>query len=177
MKAHDSAREGASSWLAAVAVIVLLVVAAGSYWMYAFSGSGRTTTTNTIYYYTPSTIGNSTSTSAPRPFVLPPGGTEIVIPPGIHDPDAQQLGITFTPVHVNVVVGVNNTLYFVNTDVNFTLGHVIESTQWPKTAQPFAFEILPGQVMNVTLSTPGVYNYTCVWHPVWMHGSITVVGQ
>jgi len=99
----------------------------------------------------------------------------VVIPPGIQNSDAQALNITFQPFKLTVQVGVNNTVYFVNTDMTDNLGHVIESTSWPNGGQVFAFPILPGRVVNVTLTTPGTYTYNCEWHPVWMTGTIVVL--
>lgn len=99
----------------------------------------------------------------------------IIIPPGIQNADAKQENITFDPFNLKVVVGVNNTIYFYNADMQDNLGHVIESVSWPSGGQTFAFPILPGQVYNFTLTTPGTYDYNCEWHPVWMTGTITVV--
>lgn len=123
----------------------------------------------------PSTTQTTSSTSSSTGFVLPAGGSEIVIPEGIQNANAQQENITFDPYHLKVVIGVNNTVYFYDADSQDRLGHVIETNSWPSSAQPFAFDILPGQVANVTLTTPGIYNYNCEWHPVWMTGTITVL--
>ena len=106
---------------------------------------------------------------------MPAGGSEIVIPEGIQDANAKSQNITFDPFDIKVMVGVNNTIYFYDGDLQYNPGHVIESTNWPTGGQTFAFEILPGQVQNFTLTTPGVYTYNCEWHPVWMSGTITVV--
>jgi plastocyanin len=129
---------------------------------------------------TSSTIPFATSSSNGYPalsFKTPPGAIAIVIPDGIDLPTAKGLNITFSPVTTRVVLGVNNTVYFLNKDIDFTLGHVIQTTLWPSDGKPFVFNTLPGEVTKVTLSTPGVYNYTCIWHPIWMHGSITVVSN
>jgi len=107
--------------------------------------------------------------------VLPKGASEIIIPPGINVGNASNK-ITFTPVDLTVVIGVNNTVFFVNADLQDYLGHVIQSVSWPTGAQPFgAWTILPGRTANATLTTPGVYHYQCTWHPVWMEGTITVL--
>jgi plastocyanin len=107
--------------------------------------------------------------------VVPPGGSEIVIPPGIQNADAKEQNITFDPYNLKVVIGVNSTVYFYDADMSDHLGHIIQSVSWPTNGQPFFIQILPGQVLNVTLSTPGTYNYNCIWHPVWMTGTITVL--
>jgi len=107
--------------------------------------------------------------------VVPLGGSEIIIPPGIQDANAKAKNITFNPYNLKVVIGVNSTIYFYDADIQDRLGHVLETTSWPNSATPFAFDILPGRVVNVTLTTPGTYTYNCEWHPVWMTGTITVV--
>jgi plastocyanin len=98
----------------------------------------------------------------------------VVIPQGIQDPNASQLQITFQPVHITVVLGVNNTIVFENHD---NVEHIIQSTAWPSDSSPFQFWSLPGKTNTVTLNETGDYNYTCVWHPLWMQGSITVVAR
>ena len=99
----------------------------------------------------------------------------MIIPPGIQDADAKQLNIAFEPYNMKVVIGVNNTVYFYDADLQDNLGHILESTSWPSSGQPFAFQILPGKAVSVTLITPGTYEYNCEWHPVWMTGTITVL--
>ena len=121
------------------------------------------------------TSSSSRASSSASAFVVPPGGSEIVIPPGIQDVNASQLNITFQPNDLVVQVGVNNTIYFVNTDLKFNFGFDIESIAWPTGGQTFAFTILPGRICNVTLTTPGVYRYDCEMHPIWTIGTITVV--
>jgi plastocyanin len=136
------------------------------------SSSSSSSSSSTVQSSTSSACSASSSSST---FVLPSCGSEVIIPPGIQDSNAKALNITFDPFNLKVVIGVNNTVYFVNNDLQDNLGHVLETNSWPSSGQPFAFEILPGQVMNVTLSTPGKYLYNCEWHPVWMTGTITVV--
>lgn len=137
--------------------------------------SSRSSTTSSRTTSSTGSSSTSSSTSSSSTFVLPSGASEVVIPLGIQSPDAQARNITFDPYNLTVQVGVNNTIYFVNEDLNYSLGHVIESTSWPTNGQVFAFPILPGQVYNITLTTPGTYTYNCEWHPVWMTGTITVL--
>jgi len=138
------------------------------------SSSSSSSSSATLQSSTSSACTTSTSTSSST-FVLPTCGSEVIIPPGIQDSNAKALNITFDPFNLKVVIGVNNTIYFVNNDLQDNLGHVLQSDSWPSSGQPFAFEILPGHVWNVTLSTPGTYKYNCEWHPVWMTGTIIVV--
>jgi plastocyanin len=181
------ARAGVSSIIKAALAVGLLLGAAAGYWLYTVPpGQNATQTssqsTSQSVGQTSATIPFATSSSGSSrypalTFVTPPGAIAIIIPDGIDSPTARQLNITFRPVNVRVVAGVNSTIYFLNDDIDFTLGHIIQTTLWPADGKPFVFNSLPGEVTKVTLSTPGVYNYTCIWHPVWMQGSITVVSN
>ena len=136
--------------------------------------SSSTTSVRTSTDSTALTTSSTTATTSS--FVVPRGGSEVIIPEGIQSPNAEQDNITFAPATLKVVVGVNNTIYFYNADLTDNLGHVIESVAWPTGGQTFAFAVLPGQVANITLTTPGTYKYDCEWHPVWMLGTIVVLG-
>lgn len=140
---------------------------------YSGSSTSAVRTSSTSQGVASSSTTSTTSSSSG--FVLPANGSEVIIPPGIQDADAKQQNITFEPYNLRVVVGVNNTVFWYDADLQDNLGHVLESTSWPSAAQPFAFDILPGQVANVTLTVPGTYIYNCEWHAVWMSGTITVV--
>jgi plastocyanin len=139
------------------------------------TSSSVTTFHSTTATSSQSTTGTTSTTSSTSGFVLPAGSSEVVIPQGIQDANAKQQNITFDPYNLKVVIGVNNTVYFYDADSQDRLGHVIESNSWPSSAQPFAFDILPGQDANVTLTVPGTYTYNCEWHPVWMTGTIIVL--
>ena len=207
MMTRSTARSGIATYVAAVVILVLVVVGGGlSYYAVSgmssnpggtstnsLSSSSRGSTTITA---SSSSLGptrtissssstassstsssNSSTTTSDGAFVLPKGGSEIIIPQGIQNADAQQLDITFSPVSITVVVGVNNTIFFVNQDLQDNLGHVIQSTSWPSSVPyGFSFDLVPGRVANVTLTVPGTYTYNCAWHPVWMIGTITVIG-
>jgi len=138
------------------------------------STTSRTTTDSTSIISSSSSSASSTSSSVT--FRAPAGGSAVIIPEGIQDANAKQENITFIPYDLKVEVGVNNTIYFYNADLKDNLGHVIESVAWPSGGQPFAFALLPGRLYNLTLTTPGTYEYDCEWHPVWMIGTITVLG-
>ncbi len=112
---------------------------------------------------TGSLTSQSTSSSVNKSQVI------VVIPPGIEDLANK---VSFEPINITVVIGVNNTIVFNNHD---DLEHIIESTSWPSNGQPFQFYSLPGSSMAVTLTTPGTYTYFCEWHPIWMDGSIVVL--
>lgn len=81
--------------------------------------------------------------------------------------------LNFQPASVKVVVGVNNTIVWNDTD--FTQ-HNIESKTIPAGAKPWNSGTLDqGETYTITLTVPGKYTYYCEIHP-WMVGTIQVVG-
>jgi len=75
------------------------------------------------------------------------------------------------PVNLTVTIGVNNTVEWVNYD---SVAHTVSAFIVPQGA--FAFNsglIQPGKTFLATLTVPGVYKYTCLWHQ-WLAGQITV---
>jgi len=73
----------------------------------------------------------------------------------------------FTPDVVTVVIGVNNTVYWTNTDAAI-------HTATSDTSGVFdTGNIDQGQSAQVTLTTPGTYTYHCTYH-AWMQGTIIV---
>lgn len=184
----------------AVAMLIVLVALGGGASYYAYmrtqsstssdSSSSQNATSTTCCTSSSSISTSATSTASSSSlscpytgsvtetkgdFVLPPCSSEIIIPPGIDTSNAENK-ITFLPENLTVVIGINNTVFFVNQDNTSNLGHVIQSVDWPTNAEPFGpFDLLPGWTANVTLTTPGVYYYQCTWHPVWMEGVITVL--
>ncbi len=72
----------------------------------------------------------------------------------------------YLPDPVTVVVGVNNTVTWVNND---SAPHTV-------TANDASFDsgnVAPGQSFTFTFTTPGTYQYHCVYHP-WMIGTVIV---
>ncbi|MGA2665733.1 MAG: plastocyanin/azurin family copper-binding protein [Nitrososphaerales archaeon] len=103
----------------------------------------------------------------------------MIIPPGIENIANK---VSFEPINITVVIGVNNTIFFTNHDDQ---EHILETTSWPTQGQPFQLYSLPGtgnacvptgpDQNCVTLTAPGTYTYFCEWHPIWMDGTINVV--
>jgi plastocyanin len=103
--------------------------------------------------------------------------TRITIPNGAHD---EPLGFNVTelltgafgyPFNFTVVLGVNNTVVWFNND---TTDHTVESFIVPAGAATFGSNLIPPQgEFSTTLTVPGVYKYSCIWHP-WLAGEITV---
>ena len=76
--------------------------------------------------------------------------------------------MTFQPAYVKVVIGVNNTVVWVNDD---TALHTVTST-----ARFFDYQLQPGQRASYTFTRPERYEYSCTVHP-WMQGVVEVVAQ
>jgi plastocyanin len=76
------------------------------------------------------------------------------------------------------VVGVNNTINFVDQDsiaphnVYFTSIPAGATSPNPSGGPP---TLLKGETFSVTLTTPGTYDFECQFHSTWMQGVITVV--
>lgn len=75
----------------------------------------------------------------------------------------------YSPVNVTVVVGVNNTVTWVNEDA---MPHTV-------TAFDGSFDsgnLDQGQSFTHTFEKTGIYSYTCIYHH-WMHGMVTVFSE
>lgn len=76
------------------------------------------------------------------------------------------IGKAYQPDPVKVVVGVNSTIDWINND---SAPHTV-------TANDASFDsgnVAPGQSFTFTFTTPGTYQYHCVYHP-WMVGTVVV---
>ncbi len=80
--------------------------------------------------------------------------------------------LNFNPSTITVVVGVNNTIKWVNQD---STAHTVTSTSVPGGANSFdSGTINPGLTYALTLTVPGTYQYHCTIHPAWMIATIIV---
>ncbi len=73
----------------------------------------------------------------------------------------------YSPSTITVVIGVNNTVRWVNND---TAPHTV-------TATDHSFDsgnLNPGDTWTYTFTKPGTYTYVCTYHP-WMKGTVIVV--
>jgi plastocyanin len=108
-------------------------------------------------YSSPSTTTTTTTTSHAA-------GAVVTIGPGAGGP-SNPTG--FTPDTIRVVIGVNNTVTWVNNDN-------IDHTATSETGL-FNSEIIPpGGSYSYTFTTPGNYTYGCEFHPL-MKGTVVVV--
>ncbi|HUI01400.1 MAG TPA: cupredoxin domain-containing protein [Nitrososphaerales archaeon] len=76
------------------------------------------------------------------------------------------IGKAYQPDPLTVVVGINSTVKWVNND---SAPHTV-------TADDASFDsgnVAPGQSFTFTFTTPGTYQYHCVYHP-WMVGTVIV---
>ncbi len=106
--------------------------------MYSFTNYGSITSIST------------TTTSVAVP---PPNATYVYIPYGWGYPYAQ-----FEPGNVTVMIGVNNTVVWVNQD---TIVHDVVSVNGTFSGG----DLSHNQVYTFTFTQPGVYPYYCSYHP------------
>jgi len=96
---------------------------------------------------------------------------KIIIPNGVNLNHA----LDFTPSTLTLVIGVNNTVSWVNQD---STDHTATFTVVPSgvTASSIsASDIPPGTSFGpVTFTVAGTYMYHCQFHPGWMRGTIIV---
>ncbi len=138
--------------VAAVAVAVVAVVALVVGFTLRPGETARTTPTIT----TPRTD------ITPRVETTPTMGGVVVSNP----PDsAINTSLTFEPSYVRVVIGVNNTVTWVNDDTTI---HTVTST-----IRLFDYQLQPRQRISYTFTSPGVFQYICTLHP-WMTGVVEV---
>lgn len=114
----------------------------------------------------PPASGGSTGTASATQSAV-----TITIPKGV----GSNLSVNFEPAKIKVVVGVNNTIEWVEND---PIPHTVTSLSVPPGSEAFDSKTLnEGQAFSVTLTVPGTYEYDCTFHPGWMKGTITVLAQ
>jgi plastocyanin len=151
---------GISSAAAVGAVVSILIVAAVAglaYFQFNVAPSVFTSTTTST---TPSVTCPS---SACVNVTIPSGASS---PPSGYTP-GQKTQFGFSPETITVVIGKNNTVYFINNDAGV-------HTATSDTAGAFdSGNIQPGGTAQITLTTPGTYTYHCIYH-AWMQATIIV---
>ena len=127
------------------------------------------------YYQVEVAPGLASSTTSTAPAVTCPSVqcVNVTIASGASSPPSgytsgatTQFG--YTPDNITVVIGVNNTLYFMNQDASI-------HTATSNTAGVFdTGNINPnGGTAQVTITTPGTYTFKCIYH-TWMQGTVIV---
>jgi len=93
--------------------------------------------------------------------------TLIVIPKGI----ARNQSENYVPSNVKVVIGVNNSVTWINQD-NLSQ-HTVVTTVVPSGGSQVDLILGTNETYTVKFTVPGVYHYYCMWHPDWMTVSYT----
>ena len=75
----------------------------------------------------------------------------------------------YTPDNITVVLGVNNTVQWVNND---SMAHTVSAVDGSFDSG----NMKAGAIFTHTFTQPGTYQYLCVYHH-WMHGSVTVLAS
>ena len=131
-----------------------------------YCGSGVTgndlpTTVADLYTPSASTTSSSGSTGS---------GLQITMPDGV----GTNHSLNFSPANITVVIGVNNTVTWINTD---TAPHTVTSTMVPSGASSFnSLNMNPGDKFIWTFTVSGTYHYDCSYH-FWMQGTVTVLAS
>jgi plastocyanin len=125
------------------------------------SGSGVTSLQTVTVTSTTTTIGYKTG--------LFFNDTLIIIPKGIADDQS----LNYVPSSVKVVVGINNSVTWINQD-NLSQ-HTVVTDVVPSGATQVDLILGTNDTYTVKFTVPGVYHYYCMWHPDWMKGTITVL--
>ncbi|MDA4128102.1 MAG: plastocyanin/azurin family copper-binding protein [Thaumarchaeota archaeon] len=184
-------RDAISNTLFAATTVVLLLFAASGFDLYLTRQPPATQGLTSISFTTVTTTSNSTITTVST--LLIPGtggkivtvtktasgnytgfgvnGTLIIIPNGVSTNSA----LNFTPSKVKVIIGVNNTVTWLNQDTSSQ--HTVVTESAPTNATYWGIVLQTGQTYSVTLTVPGVYNYYCMWHPGWMKAQIIVASK
>ncbi|HEV2227303.1 MAG TPA: plastocyanin/azurin family copper-binding protein [Nitrososphaerales archaeon] len=112
------------------------------------------------------TFKTSTSTG---PSVTCPSSAcvNVTIPSG-----ASTIAPGFSPDTVTIVIGVNNTVFWTNSDDSGT-PHTVTYKSGPDNslASP---TLNRGETYTFTFTTPGTYGYYCTFHPAVMTGTVIV---
>ena len=95
--------------------------------------------------------------------------TLVIIPKGIADNQSEN----FVPANIKVKIGVNNSVTWINQD-NLSQ-HTVVTNVVPNGGTQVDLILGTNQTYTVKFTTPGVYQYYCMWHPGWMKGTITVL--
>ncbi|MDA4111639.1 MAG: cupredoxin domain-containing protein [Thaumarchaeota archaeon] len=100
----------------------------------------------------------------------PPDGFLVILPGSANPTGPAADQITFSPKHVTVIIGQNNTVQWTNEDA---ADHTVTSVPGDPAAFTSPALALGGKFVYA-FTTPGTYAYYCTFHPGWMNGTITV---
>src|SRR2546429_5698959 len=140
--------------LTAVFVLSLLIAAAGFTYYYAVTISPVTTAASSSPASTRTSQSTGVSDSVNKSVVI------VIIPQdsGVFE------GANFTPSEFTVVIGVNNTVRWINQDQ--LSAHSVTALAFPAGFPKFEPVLIdPGQIFTLKLSVPRPYITYCFWHP------------
>jgi len=111
------------------------------------------------------------------PFANAQSGVAVTIPPGAGSAAAAAAKATgFSPNTVTVVIGVNNTVTWMNNDTVAGVGthHTVSQvTSPPGGGFAGSGDLAANQSFSFTFTVPGTYQYHCSYHS-WMMGTVIV---
>ena len=148
-----------------VALVLTIMVIAGAGFIYSASQARTPGPTTSPVLGNPVTnaVGTTLTAALTTPNAVPAGTIQVVM---ADDSGENDDGATrFDPGPITVVIGVNNTVTWINQD------EVVHSV-----VTPYGFssgDIAPGHTYSYTFTVPGVYPYHCGYYPI-MTGVITV---
>ncbi|HUK74765.1 MAG TPA: multicopper oxidase domain-containing protein [Nitrososphaerales archaeon] len=115
-------------------------------------------------------VGATTTTSTTSSSSGPAAQVHVSIPQGS---ELNTASPGYSPAAITVVIGVNNTVEWINNDV---APHTVTSASIPAGATKFDsgyMNIEGSGTFTYTFTVPGTYQYGCSYHP-WMHGTVIV---
>jgi plastocyanin len=145
---------------------VLILVVVGLFGSVVYSPSSKETLDNSSSVLTSSSETSSKSTTSQAKKAA---SAVVLLPLDV----GQNRSLNFEPPSIRVVIGVNNTVVWMDED---PLQHTVTSLSIPHGATRFDSGILnQGQSFTWTFTVPGTYRYYCTIHPDWMRATITVI--
>ncbi len=156
--------QSAQSSVAVGAVVAILII-------------GAVATLGYYQFFVAKTTPSTTTTSSAPSVTCPSTAcVNVTIFSGASSPPSgytsgQKTTYGYTPDVVTVVIGKNNTVFWINDDpaphtvTSDTAGVFDSGTTGPLTSQ--------GGTYQFTFTTPGTYTYHCSFHP-WMQGTVIV---
>jgi plastocyanin len=128
--------------------------------------AGPFTTVTPLPSTTTTLSTSSTSSSLSSSASASPVTVSVSIPKGAGD--GPQAAPGYAPDKITVVIGVNNTVTWTNND---PIHHTVTSA--PGNGSLNSGDMAQGATYTYTFTTPGTYDYVCVYH-AWMTGTVVV---
>jgi plastocyanin len=151
---------------ATAVIVVVMIIAVGVAFLYVSrpaSTSASNIPTQHDSFTSPS-AGATPSTTTSTTTTLKPNAVQIVIPSG--DGENDDGATTFNPHATTVVIGVNNTVTWINQD--FIVHNALSVSGYF-----FSGDLSHGQTYSFTFTRAGTYPFYCSYYPI-MNGVITV---